>query len=73
MEYLANFFQSSDPPFSISEARGWLRPIGEVAYVLTIGQLVVPVEIKAGTTGTPKSLHQFLKEKQRHYKFMKTC
>jgi hypothetical protein len=44
-----------------------------VAYVLTIGQLVVPVEITAGTTGTPKSLHQFLKEKQRHYKFMKTC
>lgn len=73
MEYLANFFQSSDPLFSISEARGWLRPTGEVAYVLTIGQLVVPVEITAGTTGTLKSLCQFLKSEQRHYKFEKTC
>jgi len=25
------------------------------------------VEINAGTTGTLKSLHQFLKEKQRHF------
>ncbi len=49
----------------------WVREAksaaAEVDYVLTIGQLVVPVEIKAGTTGTLKSLHQFLKEKQRHF------
>ena len=36
----------------------------EVDYVLTIDTQVVPVEIKAGTTGTLKSLHQFLKEKK---------
>ena len=49
----------------------WVREAksaaAEVDYVLTIGQVVVPVEIKAGTTGTLKSLHQFLKEKQRHF------
>lgn len=39
----------------------------EVDYVLSVGQLVVPLEIKAGTTETLKSLHQFLKEKQRHF------
>ncbi len=38
----------------------------EIDYLLTCGKHVVPVEIKAGTTGTLKSLHQFLKEKQRH-------
>ena len=32
----------------------------------SIGQQIVPVEVKAGTTGTLKSLHQFLKEKHRH-------
>lgn len=49
----------------------WVREAksaaAEVDYLLTSGQHVVPVEIKAGTTGTLKSLHQFLKEKQRHF------
>jgi len=49
----------------------WVREAksaaAEVNYVLSVGQLVVPVEIKAGATGTLKSLHQFLKEKQRHF------
>lgn len=49
----------------------WAREIknaaAEVDYLLTCGQHVVPVEIKAGATGTLKSLHQFLKEKQRHF------
>jgi uncharacterized protein len=31
-----------------------------------IGQQIIPVEIKAGKSGTLKSLHQFLKEKKRH-------
>jgi hypothetical protein len=49
----------------------WMREAksaaAEVDYLLTCGQRVVPVEIKAGTTGTLKSLHQFLKEKQCHF------
>jgi hypothetical protein len=49
----------------------WVREAksaaAEVDYLLTSGRHVVPVEIKAGTTGTLKSLHQFLKEKQRHF------
>jgi uncharacterized protein len=31
--------------------------------VITHGQRIIPLEIKAGKTGTLKSLHQFLKEK----------
>ena len=49
----------------------WVREAksaaAEIDYLLTCGQQVVPVEIKAGTTGTLKSLHQFLKEKQYHF------
>ena len=49
----------------------WVREeksaAAEIDYVLPCGQHIVPVEIKAGTTGTLKSLHQFLKEKQRHF------
>ena len=32
-------------------------------YLIALGGRVVPVEIKAGTSGSLKSLHQFLKEK----------
>ena len=39
----------------------------EVDYLLTPGSGIVPVEIKAGTTGSLRSLHQFLKEKRRDF------
>lgn len=49
----------------------WMREAvsaaAEVDYVVTHGPQVIPVEIKSGTTGTLKSLHQFLNEKQRHF------
>jgi len=37
----------------------------EVDYLIAEGQNVVPLEVKAGKTGTLKSLHSFLREKQR--------
>lgn len=37
----------------------------EVDYLHTCGGLVMPIEVKAGKTGTLKSLQVFLKEKQR--------
>lgn len=36
----------------------------EVDYLLASGQHIVPVEVKSGNTGTLKSLHQFISEKQ---------
>lgn len=36
----------------------------EVDYVIQAGPQIVPIEVKAGTTGTLKSLAQFLLEKQ---------
>ena len=36
----------------------------EIDYLMTIGPRIVPVEVKAGTTGSLRSLHQFLAEKR---------
>jgi hypothetical protein len=35
--------------------------------VISVGGVVVPVEVKAGKTGTLKSLHVFLREKEREF------
>jgi hypothetical protein len=35
----------------------------EVDYIVTHGPTIVPVEVKAGKTGTLKSLHLFIKER----------
>ena len=39
----------------------------EVDFLVQVGSAVVPVEVKAGATGTMKSLHQFLLEKNRSF------
>ncbi len=39
----------------------------EVDYVISQGPEIVPVEVKAGKTGTLKSLHLFLREKGRGF------
>ena len=39
----------------------------EVDYLMAPARWVVPVEIKAGTTGSLRSIHQFLKEKRRDF------
>ena len=39
----------------------------EVDYLLAPARRVVPVEIKAGTTGSLRSVHQFLKEKRSDF------
>jgi uncharacterized protein len=47
----------------------WMREAknaaAEVDYVIAHGQQVIPIEIKAGSTGTLRSLHRFLQEKKR--------
>jgi predicted AAA+ superfamily ATPase len=40
------------------------RAQAEIDYVISIGQHIFPIEVKAGKTGTLKSLHTFLKEKK---------
>lgn len=39
----------------------------EVDYVITVGQSIVPIEVKAGAQGHLKSLIQFMKEKKSEF------
>ncbi len=57
-------FQRPQLYYWVREAKG---SAAEIDYLMTQGQEIVPIEIKAGTTGTLKSLHQFLKEKNRTF------
>lgn len=44
----------------------WEREKGEaeIDFITTIGSTIVPIEVKAGVTGTLRSLHSFMKEKK---------
>jgi hypothetical protein len=57
--------------FAEPELYCWMREksqsSAEVDYLISVGGVVVPVEIKAGKTGTLKSLHVFLREKERDF------
>ena len=61
----------SGPTFQEPGLHYWVREAksaaAEVDYVLTQGQQIIPVEVKAGTSGTLKSLHQFLTEKDKSF------
>lgn len=67
-QFIGQHLRFSQPYFETPGLYYWMREAksaaSEVDYLLTSGQQIVPVEIKAGTTGSLKSLHQFLKEKQ---------
>lgn len=39
----------------------------EVDFVIAVGPTIVPVEVKAGKTGTLKSMHMFVREKRRDF------
>jgi hypothetical protein len=49
----------------------WMRQRGgsnaEVDYLITQGTAIIPVEVKAGKSGSLKSLHYFLSEKHRDF------
>lgn len=57
------------PPFVPPSLNYWQRTEvnanAEVDYVIQHRDQVVPVEVKAGSTGTLKSLHQFMESKGR--------
>lgn len=70
-QFIGQHLLYSGPRYETPVLYYWTREArnaaAEVDYLMTPGRQVVPVEIKAGTTGSLKSLHQFLKEKQRDF------
>ncbi len=59
----------SAPPWEEPQLFYWAREkpgsSAEVDYLVSQGREIIPVEVKAGKTGTLKSLHLFLREKGR--------
>lgn len=53
------------PPSLYYWQRGKKGAEAEIDYIIQHENQVIPVEVKAGTTGTLKSLHQFIKDKRK--------
>ena len=70
-QFIGQHLMYSGPYYEAPALYYWVREAksaaAEIDFLITCDQIVIPVEIKAGTTGTLKSLHQFLKEKNRHF------
>jgi len=66
-QFVAQHLAFPDACYKRPELHYWMRrkpsSSAEVDFVITVGPDVVPVEVKAGTTGTLKSLHVFVTEK----------
>jgi hypothetical protein len=66
-EFIGQHLLFSQQPYCEPEVYYWLREkknsSAEVDFVISEGALIVPIEVKAGKSGTLKSLHLFLREK----------
>lgn len=60
--YAGKYYQNPTLFYWVREAKS---AAAEVDYLMSCGQEIIPIEIKAGATGTLRSLHQFCQEKQR--------
>ncbi len=68
-QFVGQHLLYSLPPYREPELYFWTREkknsAAELDYVISEGTSLVPIEVKAGKAGTLKSLHLFIKEKQR--------
>ncbi len=53
------------PPTLYYWQRGKKGSEAEIDYIIQYENQVIPIDVKAGTTGALKSLHQFVKEKKK--------
>jgi predicted AAA+ superfamily ATPase len=53
-------------PYQKASLLFWERGEGqaEVDYITCVGSEIIPIEVKAGVTGTLRSMHEFLREKK---------
>ena len=68
-QFIGQHLLYSSPSWEEPRLHYWAREKrssnAEVDYVISQGQEIIPVEVKAGKTGTLKSLHLFMQEKRR--------
>lgn len=67
-QFVAQSLRTNMPSFQESALHYWSRERrgseAEVDFVISHGSHIIPIEVKAGTTGTLKSLHLFMAERQ---------
>ena len=67
-QFVGQHLLTSGSPYETPALHYWAREArnaaAEIDYLLTVGPRIVPVEVKAGTTGSLRSLHRFLAEKR---------
>ena len=70
-QFIGQHLAFSGPCYEEPALYCWMRQErnsnAEVDFVIPAGPEIVPVEVKAGTTGTLKSLHLFIREKARDF------
>ncbi|MCE2515002.1 MAG: ATP-binding protein [Acidobacteria bacterium] len=66
-QFVGQHLLYSEAPYRTPALHYWARETrnaaAEIDYVIAAGRRVVPVEVKAGATGSLRSLHQFVREK----------
>ncbi len=66
-QFVGQELLACSPPYQNSPLLFWERTGGgpaEVDFVTTVGSTIIPLEVKAGATGSLRSLHSFLAEKK---------
>jgi uncharacterized protein len=68
-QLVGQLLRTLPPPFIDPHLYYWQRSRkgaeAEIDYIIQHENQIVPIEVKAGTTGTLRSLHQFIKEKTK--------
>lgn len=69
-QFVGQHLLYADAPYVTPALHYWAREArnaaAEIDYVIAVGSRVVPVEVKAGATGSLRSLQQFAREKSCH-------
>ena len=69
-QFVGQQLRASQTPLESPQLFYWQRTggrMGEIDYVVQHGNRVVPVEVKSGSAGSMKSLHQFMAEKRLNF------
>jgi uncharacterized protein len=65
-QFVGQHLRSSQSPLMEPKLYYWQRTggrLGEIDYIIQHGSSIIPVEVKSGASGSMKSLHQFMAEK----------
>jgi hypothetical protein len=69
-QFVGQQLRACQTPLESPQLFYWQRTgerLGEIDYVTQHGNRVVPVEVKSGSAGSMKSLHQFMAEKRLNF------